>query len=168
LRTSFSAAVIPPRAPQHGPDAGGQLVGGERFGHVVVEAGLEPLDNVVLTLAGGEHDDGEGSKVGVPAAPDTPDELEAVRTGHQAICDEEIGDVPSLEQLQSRLAVRDLGNVVAESGELRNHYAPHDAVVVGYQNLRVARIQGLIASLSIYVHTGQRRLGIIETERIVT
>jgi hypothetical protein len=170
LRSSFSAGAIPPRAPEHGPDAGGQFVWGEGFCHVVVEPGLQPLDDVVLALARGEHYDREGSKIGVLAPPDTPDEFEAVRTGHQAIRDEEVGDVPSLEQVQSLLAVRDLGNFVAESGELRYHDAPYDAVVVGYQYLRVTRIQGLIASLSIYVLTGQRRLEIIvpETEGFVT
>lgn len=56
---AYSAAAVLARAPEDGPDAGGQLVRRERLRHVVVQAGLQALYDIVLALARGEHDDRE-------------------------------------------------------------------------------------------------------------
>jgi len=100
MRLPALSAAVSLRAPQHGPDAGDKLVGGEGLRHVVVEAGLQPLDDVVLALAGGEHDDREGGKVAFRAAPDAPDELQAVHPGHQAVGYEEVRDLAAHEEIE--------------------------------------------------------------------
>jgi hypothetical protein len=52
--SAYSALAVPARAPEHGPDAGGQLVEGERFDDVIVDPGFEALYDVLLALPGGE------------------------------------------------------------------------------------------------------------------
>ena len=106
------------------------------------------------------------------AAPDALRELEARHPGHQAVGDDEVRDEPVLQEAQRLLPVLGLGHVVTQAGEFRDHYAPHDAVVVCHQNLRAARIQELIASLSASVHITdlRHRVGIVgpKTKGIVT
>ena len=136
-----------PRAPEDSSDPGGQLVRGEGLRHVVVEAGLQALYDVVLPLTGGEHDDRELGHLGVGAVPDAPGELQARHPGHQAVGDDEVRDEPVLQKAQRLLTVLGLGHIVAEAGELRDDDALHDAVVVCHEDLRTAGIQELIASL---------------------
>src|SRR3712207_4774260 len=143
--SAYSALAIPARAPEHGPDAGGQLVGGERFDDVIVDPSFEALYDVLLALPGGEHDDRQDRQVGVGVLAESPNELKAVHPGHQAIGYEEVGNLTALQHLQRLLAVFDVGNVVAEPGELGHHDPPYHPVVVGHQNSRTVRVQRSLA-----------------------
>ena len=58
IRSSDAGGALGP--PEHGPDAGDELLGAERLDHVVVGAELEARDPVRLVAAGGEDDDGDG------------------------------------------------------------------------------------------------------------
>lgn len=128
-------------APEGGLDAGGELVGGEGFDHIVVEAGLQALDYVVLTLAGCEHDDGKPRHGRVFVLAQPPHKLKPVYTGHVAVGDEEVGDLAVLQEIQRLLAVFGLFDLIAETVELRDHDPAHDPVIVYDQYARALEVQ---------------------------
>src|SRR6185295_3428864 len=69
-----------------GADAGEQFVDAERFGDVVVGAGVERGDLVGAAGAAGQHDDGDGG----PAA-EAADDLGALHVGQAEVEDDEVG-----------------------------------------------------------------------------
>ena len=71
-----------------GADAGEQFVDVERFGDVVVGAGVEGVDLVVAVGPAGEHDDGYRG----PGA-QGPDDVDAVDVGQSEVEDDEVGPV---------------------------------------------------------------------------
>lgn len=77
-----------PGAAQHGVDPQDQFARAERFGDIVVGAGLQPEDAVLLVTAGGEHDDGDR-----PVLPHSAADLEAVHGGEHQVQDDEVGPV---------------------------------------------------------------------------
>ena len=85
--------------PQQGPDAGRELLGGERLGEVVVGAGLEPGHHVVGVGPGGDHDDRD-----VAVAADRPADLEAVDAREHDVDQHDVGGV-AVERVEGVLAV---------------------------------------------------------------
>ena len=75
-------------AAEDGGDAGGEFFGAEGFGEIVVGAGVEAEDAVLLGTAGGEHDDGNGG-----AAAELGEDFEAVEAGEHDVEEDEIEGV---------------------------------------------------------------------------
>ena len=90
--TSSTSAAFgrPAGPPEHGADAGQQLVRAERLGQVVVGAGVEPGDPVDLRGPGREHDDRD-----LALAADQAEQLEAVEAGHHHVEQDQV--VPAAE-----------------------------------------------------------------------
>ena len=129
------ARAVGPRRPapaQQGPDAGGQLLGLERLGDVVVGAGLEPRHHVEAVGPGGDHDDGDVAVLAQRTA-----HLEPVLPGASGRA-APVGRA-SVERAEALLAVGGLAHVVA----LVLQHLPgrlSDRVVVLYEQDFVATI----------------------------
>ena len=103
-----SPLSVPSGPAQQGPDAGGELLGLERLGDVVVGARLEPGHDVVAVGPGRHHDDRH-----VALAPQPPAQLEAVHAGQHDV-DEH--DVRRARRRASRAAssrAADIGDGIA-------------------------------------------------------
>ena len=82
------------RAAQDGPDAGGQLVGMERLGDVVIGAEVETLGLVGRGSLGGQQDDGDR-----PPLAELAHDLDAVEVGHDDVEQDDVGsDLLGLEE----------------------------------------------------------------------
>lgn len=81
------SAAISLRTPEYGPHARYQLIRREGLRHVVVEAGLQPLDDVVLALTRGEHDDREvtGERLAFGGYPDAEKLQELKSQGYDGV-----------------------------------------------------------------------------------
>lgn len=79
---------------------GGQLAHRERLGHVVVRADAEADQHVGLVVAGGQHEDRDGTLGLDPAA-----HLQAVETGQHHVQDHQVG-LPGLGGVDGRRTVR--------------------------------------------------------------
>lgn len=102
VRDGLGAPRALPAAPQQGPDAGHQLTGAVRLGHVVVRAEIEPQQQIVLGAAGRQHQHRHFPVLGT----EHPHHVQAVRARHHHIEHQEIGlPVPDLGE--SREAVAD-------------------------------------------------------------
>ena len=88
--------AAPRRAPEDGADAGGQLVGMERLGDVVVGAEVEALGLVGGRALGGQQDDRHR-----PALAQLAHDLDAVEVGHDDVEQDDVG--PDLLGLLERL-----------------------------------------------------------------
>jgi hypothetical protein len=75
--------------PQHRGDPGQQLARAERLGHIVVRAGVEAADAVVLGLARGQHDDRHVGGRLVAAQPAA--HLDAARALDHPVEDDQVG-----------------------------------------------------------------------------
>ena len=73
-------------APQRRADAREQLLGVERLGHVVVGAGVERGDLVLLSVARGEHDHGH-----VAERPHPPQHFDPVEVGEAEVEQHDVG-----------------------------------------------------------------------------
>lgn len=80
-------------AAEDGEGAGDEFAVVEGFGDVVVGAGLQAADAVVLLAEGGEHDEGLGGVEGADAG----EEFEAGDAGEAEIEENEIGGMPAVE-----------------------------------------------------------------------
>ena len=89
-------------APQQGPDASRQLLRGERLGEVVVGARLEPGDDVVGVVAGGDHHDRHVAVTAQRAA-----QLEAVDARQHDVDQHHVGQ-RAVEQVDRVLAAAGL------------------------------------------------------------
>src|SRR4051812_7493367 len=91
-------------AAQHRADAGGELLGPERLGHVVVGAGVERADLLALVADRAQHDDRQAA----PAA-DLLADLEAAAVGEDEVEDHDVGraDRDGVERLLLRRGLRD-------------------------------------------------------------
>jgi hypothetical protein len=154
------------RTPERGPYPGGEFVGGERLDDVVVEPCFEALYDVLLALPRSEHDDRQGGEIRVRTLTECPDELQPVYPGHQAVSDQEIGNVPALQQVQRFLAILDIGYLLAEPVEFSHHYPPHHPVVVGNQDFHPLRIQRFASSLYAHVQRPSLLASIARTKII--
>src|SRR5690606_29200387 len=78
-------------AAQHRIDAGNQFAGGKRLGDVIIGAGVEALDLVVLFALGGEHDDGNfaGGFVALEAA----GQFDAAGAGQHPVQQNQVGAI---------------------------------------------------------------------------
>src|SRR6195952_1210163 len=76
-------------AREHGGDPGGQLAGAERLDDVVVGAGLEPLLDVGLLGACGQHDDRQAVHVGVGTQ--GAGSVQATHAGHHHVENHQVG-----------------------------------------------------------------------------
>ena len=82
--------VVLARAAQHGADARQQFARREGLDHVVVDAGLEAADAVVLLAARGQHDDRHlaGELFLAPA----PGQFQAAGAGQHPVEQDQVGD----------------------------------------------------------------------------
>ena len=80
--------VVLARTAHHRAHPRQQLARGERLDHVVVDAGLEPADAVVLLAAGGEHDDRDvaGQRLAAPA----PRQFQAAGAGQHPVQQDQV------------------------------------------------------------------------------
>ena len=93
-------------AAQHGPHPADQLLGAERFHHIVVGPHLQPGDPVLLLAAGGEHDDGGIAPLAKPAC-----DLQAADAWQHEVEHHQVGQL-GRQALQSRVPVRDHAHLV--------------------------------------------------------
>ena len=127
-RTSGSCERRGPGPPEHGPDAGEQLLGAERLGQVVVGPGVEPGDPVDLRGPGREHDHRD-----LALAADQAEQLEAVEAGHHHVEQDQV--VPAAERPgQPPSAVVDRLQADAPAGEELLHQLAELDVVVDQQD----------------------------------
>jgi hypothetical protein len=126
----LAPAVGASPAPQHGTDAGHQLAGAVRLGHVVVGAEFQAEQDVVLRGPGRQHQHRDVRVAGVAAQ--HPADAEAVDHGQHQVQDDEVGP-QSAGRVEGGRPVVDHGRGVA----LREQGAPDELglhrVVLGHQ-----------------------------------
>jgi len=98
-------------AAELGADAGFELLNVERFGYIIVGAGVEGGDLGSFLLADGEDDDG-----GVGDGADLAAELDAAHLGHGEVGDDEVG-LPLAEEDEAVETVGGGADVVALGAE---------------------------------------------------
>ena len=150
-----------PRTTKEGPDAGGQLLGHEGLGDVVVGAGLEPGHHVVGVVAGRDHD--HRHRTG-PA--ELPAALEAVDAGQHQVDEDDIGRLVG-EALEPDLTGAGLVDLVALVLEGQAHRGA-DALVVLHEEDSVAHGRRFIGYWSQQVlQPGRRsRSGLLDEDQV--
>ena len=93
------------------PHPGAKLPGVERLGDVVVRAGVEAGDDVLVLIVCCQQDGVDVAAVG--ETPDRAAHLEPVRLGHRPVDDGQAGAVGAGELLDRLAAVGDGGDLVA-------------------------------------------------------
>ena len=119
-------------AAQDGLDAGQHLVDGEGFGNIVVGAGGEAGEHVVLAALGGEEDDGD---VAVEFAPHLFGHAEAGHTAHHDVEQDE--GMVGCEQGEGFLGRGCRVDGIARCLEVALQNFPQVGLVVYYQNVRL-------------------------------
>ena len=119
-------------AAQLGAHAGDQLDRLERLGHVVVGAGLQPLDDVDRVALGGQHHD-RHRRLGADVLAD----LQAVAAGQHQVQQHEVGP-GLLEDADRAVAVGDEGRFVALAPQHDAEHLGEGGVVVDDQDSAAA------------------------------
>ena len=91
MSTHTISPTRPAGTPEHGSDAGGEFVRGERLADVVVHPGFEALDHVLFLALGGEHNNREAGDARGLAVTDLLDELDTAEPGHKLVGYEQVG-----------------------------------------------------------------------------
>ena len=127
-------------AAQHGAGAGDQFLRAERLGDIIVGAGFEAADAVVLLAARGEHDDRQIGGVG-PAAQAAAD-LDPADPFDHPVEDDQVG-LDLVGQDQRFLAVAGARHVVAGAVEVEADQVGKRAVVLDQEQSLGAHRSGL-------------------------
>ena len=114
--------------PEPGPDAGHELGGLERLGHVVVGAGLEAADDVGGVRLGGQHHD---RNVGLGA--DLAADFDAVHAGKHQVQQHEVR-LRGAEDVQGLSAVSAEDRLEAVIAQHNTDHLGQRLVIVHYQN----------------------------------
>ena len=126
-------AARPPhrRAAQQRPNAREQLLQRERLRHVVVGAGVEPVDAVLDLVARRQHQHREA----LPARAQAPADLEPVHAGHQHVEDHASGCCRRLQPVERLAPVGRELDLVALQLERSAERLANRALIVDYEDL---------------------------------